>query len=476
MQTSQQKGSQGIDISSGEPRPRAADGPPAAPLRVVMLVTNPCINDSRVIKEAETLAAAGHMVRVVCSETEGAPDREIINGVEYLRVKWPRKLSMLREILADRRRYRSPLERAASVLISIANPVIGLAIIAQKSLTRALRMMFRSVARPIRRFRAQLLKFSFTRLAVADAAAEWQPDVIHAHDLITLPAAVKTAHGLGARVIYDAHELEQHRSNPGPLWARLWTRHHEHKYAPLADRVVTVSDSIANHLEAELNVQRPLVVFNSPTVMSDKPGHRDVRGDLSLPDNAPLVIYVGKLTTNRGLEMVVEALARADEIHFVCVGSRVPIVEQSVRDLAQTLNVQGRLHILDPVPPDSIVPYIRTADLSVIPTQDASLSYRYSMPNKLFESVFAGLPVVVSDLPDMRRFVERTGTGIVMNQADPKDIARALREAYARRADFALSPERMCKIVGDYGWDTQGQKLIALYDSLPRRKPDVKAG
>ena len=344
------------------------------------------------------------------------------------------------------------------------------------SVRRALRMMFRSVARPIRRFRAHLLKFSFTRLAVADAAAEWQPDVIHAHDLITLPAAVETARGLGARVIYDAHELEQHRSNPGPLWARLWTRHHEHKYAPLADRVVTVSDSIANHLEAELNVQRPLVVFNSPTVMSDKPGHRDVRGDLSLPDNAPLVIYVGKLTTNRGLEMVVEALARADEIHFVCVGPRVPIVEQSVRDLAQTLNVQGRLHILDPVPPDSIVPYIRTADLSVIPTQDASLSYRYSMPNKLFESVFAGLPVVVSDLPDMRRFVERTGTGIVMKQADPKDIARALREAYARRADFALSPERMCKIVGDYGWDTQGQKLIALYDSLPRRKPDVKAG
>ena len=210
--------------------------------------------------------------------------------------------------------------------------------------------------------------------------------------------------------------------------------------------------------------------------MSDKPGHRDVRGDLGLSDDVPLVLYVGKLTTNRGLEMVVEALARADEIHFVCVGPRVPIVEQSVRDLAQTLNVQGRLHILDPVPPDSIVPYIRTADLSVIPTQDASLSYRYSMPNKLFESVFAGLPVVVSDLPDMRRFVERTGTGIVMKQADPKDIARALREAYARRADFALSPERMCKIVGDYGWDTQGQKLIALYDSLPRRKPDVKAG
>ena len=210
--------------------------------------------------------------------------------------------------------------------------------------------------------------------------------------------------------------------------------------------------------------------------MRGKPRDGQVRSDLSLPDNAPLVVYVGKLTTNRGLEMVVEALAHADEFHFVCVGPQVPIVEQSVRDLAQKLNVQGRLHILDAVAPDRVVPYIRTGDLSVIPTQDICLSSRYSMPNKLFESVFAGLPVVVSDLPDMRRFVERTGTGIVMNQADPEDIARALREAYARRADFVPSPERIRKILGDYGWDTQGQNLIALYDSLPRRKPDVKAG
>ena len=472
MQTSPHKESQGVDIRLGEPQPRAADGPAAVPLRVVMLVANPCINDSRVIKEAETLAAAGHMVRVVCRETEDAPDREIINGVEYLRVKWPRNLSMLRGILANRRRYRSPLERAASVSLSVASLVIT----AQESVQRALRTTFLSVRRFVRSFLAQLLQFSFTRLAMSDAAAEWQPDVVHAHDLITLPAAVKTARGLGARVVYDAHELEQHRSNPGPLWARLWTRYHEHKYAPLADRVVTVSDSIADHLEAELNVQRPLVVFNSPMVMSDKPWKGDVRSDLGLSDDVPLCVYVGKLTTNRGLEKLIEALARTDEFHLAAIGPRVPMVEQTIHDIAQALNVQGRLHILDAVPPDRVVPYIRTGDLSVIPTQDICLSYRYSMPNKLFESVFAGLPVVVSDLPDMRRFVERTGTGIVMNQTDPEDIGRALREAYARRADLAPSPERMCKNVGDYGWGTQGQNLIALYDSLSRRKPCVEAG
>ncbi len=464
MQTSPHKESQGVDIRLGEPQPRAADSPAAVPLRVVMLVANPCINDSRVIKEAETLAAAGHMVRVVCRETEDAPDREIINGVEYLRVKWPQNLSKLREVVANRRRYRSPLERAASVSLSVANLVIT----AHESVRRALRTMFRSVRRPVRRFLAQLLQFSFTRLAMPDAAAEWQPDVVHAHDLMTLPAAVKTARRLGAGVVYDAHELEQHRSNPGPLWARLWTRHHERKYAPLADRVVTVSDSIADHLEAELNVQRPLVVFNSPTVMSDKPRHRDVRGDLGLSDDVPLGVYVGGITFGRGLEELVEALAFAPEIHLATVGQRLPETENKMRELARRLSVEGRLHMLEPVRPHEVVPYISTADFGVYAMQNICLNHEYARPTKLFEMTMAGLPVAIASLTEMRRFIERTGTGIVMDETEPKDIARAMREVYARREELKPTPTRLAEIFAEFGWPSQARKLRDLYSSLAR--------
>ena len=471
MEVSQHKGSQGVDISSGEPRPRAADSPPAVPLRVVMLLATSCINDGRVIKEAETLAAAGHMVRVVCRQTEAAPDREIINGVEYLRVKWPRNLSMLRGFLANWRPYWLPLERAASVSISIARTAIHLAMGVQ----RALRTTYRSVLRPVRRFLAQLLQFSSTRLAMSDAAAKWQPDVIHAHDLITLPAAVKMARRLGACVVHDAHELEEHRNPPKSWFWRLWTRHHERRYIPQADEVIVVSNSAAEYLADSCKIDPPVVVFNAPEVSSEKSSRRDLRQDLGLSSSTPLAIYVGAIGINRGVAQLVRALRDLPEFHLALVGPRKAQHEEPIRALAREFGLDDRIHILDPVPYQEVVPYISRADIGVYALQNVCLNHDYAMPNKIFEMTLAGLPVAVSNLTDMGRFIRYTGTGLTMDETDPRDIARVMKDVYERRDELRPSPSRLLELTTEFSWRAQGEKLANLYSefalsrSIPKR-------
>jgi len=191
-----------------------------------------------------------------------------------------------------------------------------------------------------------------------------------------------------------------------------------------------------------------------------------VRSDIGLSETAILAIYVGKVTINRGLEQLVEALTYCPDVHVALLGPKHLPTEAAVRALAKQLQVDSRLHILDSVPPNAVASYIVSADVGVIPTQDVCLSYRFSLPNKLFEMTFAGLPICVSDLPEQRAFIERAGNGLVMDEKDPRDISRAILATYESRADLSLSAEELRELMQEYSWESQARVLVRAYRDL----------
>jgi glycosyltransferase involved in cell wall biosynthesis len=130
------------------------------------------------------------------------------------------------------------------------------------------------------------------------------------------------------------------------------------------------------------------------------------------------------------------------------------------------LGVEGRLHFVDPVPAGMVKRFISTADVSLVLVQDACLSYRYSFPNKLLESLLAGLPVVASKLPEYEKLIARTGAGIAVDQADPMAIADGIREVLADKSRYAPQPDVLAKLESEFGWATQGQRLCSLYSSI----------
>jgi glycosyltransferase involved in cell wall biosynthesis len=294
---------------------------------------------------------------------------------------------------------------------------------------------------------------------------KYRPHVIHVHDLMPLPLAVHVAPAIGAKVIYDSHELERHRNGLDGI-GRLVTAIVEWRFISKAHRVITVCDSIADHLVAEYGIPRPLVVLNAPDFKIGAPLPASIRERIGIEREIPLAVYVGKVTTGRGLEQLVESLTHAEEFHVALLGPRVPSVADDLETLARRLNVRARFHLVDSVPPDDVVPFLATADIGVIPIQDVCLSYRYCLPNKLFELTFAAIPACVSNLPEMRAVVEYCNTGIVMNERDPKDIARAMRDAYARRDELIATGDRLERLKERYSWDAQARKLRALYDEL----------
>ncbi|ODR97396.1 hypothetical protein AUC69_12350 [Methyloceanibacter superfactus] len=306
---------------------------------------------------------------------------------------------------------------------------------------------------------------------------KFQPDIIHAHDLVMLPAGAVAAKALGAKLIYDAHELEVHRNTKtGPVdkWLRYYL---ERKHIKQCDAVVTVCDSIADYLAREYAIARPTVVMNAPDVEGGLPSDTDLRSSLGLSNDTPLAVYVGRITVGRGIEQIVDALQYLPAYHLALVGPvNKPTVDHA-KQTAQALGMSDRLHIVPPVSPAMVVSFISSGDISLVPIQNVCLSYYYCLPNKLLESAIARLPVVVSNLPELKRFVEISESGVVMDETDPRGIARAIHDAYENRDRLRPDANRLRHAEEIYGWQRQKEALMALYSSfnLPTHAPAPRA-
>lgn len=349
----------------------------------------------------------------------------------------------------------------------------------EKRTVRSLKLAHKGASARIKRSSTRLGKRALTALywfSEADefgSAAKYHiaylcPDVVHAHDLTTLPTGGRCASKVGAALVYDSHELEMHRNASYPRFVRLRRRRLERKYIRRADAIITVSESIADHLRADYRIARPTVVMNAPLFDDTIVPSSTVRQDAGLKSHEKLCVYVGSVTINRGLDLVVRALTAVPDLHFATVGPRRAATADELLSLATELGVRDRLHLIDPVAPSEVVGYIGTADVSVLPIQNVCLSYYYCMPNKLLESVFAGVPVAVADLLEMRRFVEANGCGVVMDETDPDGIARAIEHVSTERERYMLTPERRTRLADEYGWPTQAIHLQSIYSALGR--------
>ena len=375
-----------------------------------MILLNPYTHDTRVEKEAATLTDAGYHVTVVAEAAPGLPQQETVDGVDVRRVERPRGVAVLR--------YWA--------------------------------------------FRRALLRELITT----------RPQVIHAHDTETLQLAAQAADRLGVPFIYDAHDLwlgRQRRNRSAAYWAlyRLGYWLIERIYLPRAAAHITVSQPIARHLEKAYGLPEVAVVSNFPEVSSPVEV-RDLRtlpGATGIPPDAPIVLYIGHVMSGRGVEQLIRAMADVPAAHLVLLGGADQAARVDLR--AKEAGVSERVHALDRVPAEEIQAYAASASIGVSPILDTCLNYRYSLPNKLFQYMAAGLPVVASDFEQVRAAVSETGSGVTVNTADPAAIAAAILGLLADPVAMAESGRCARRAVETrFNWREAGKVLLAAYQRV----------
>ncbi|GLP87864.1 glycosyltransferase [Tritonibacter mobilis] len=312
----------------------------------------------------------------------------------------------------------------------------------------------------------------------------WNPDVIHSHDGVTLPAAANAARRTGAKLVFDSHELEVHRSPPLPYLRRIQVERMERKYLPQADKVITVTERAADYLAHEYCIDRPTVLFNAPPVEPTPMPEKwevydrfDVRADLNLHPRDFLFVYTGNITLNRGLELAIIALSRIQDFrdpnerfgsryHLVAVGKVQSGQDRAIKRLASAYGLEDCVHILQPVAPHRVANYISSANASIIPILPVTLSYEFAMPNKLFEATLSGNPIICSDLLEMGPFVSENSLGLTYSADSPEHCAVKMLELIKNYGQFERSVARQIELNEKYSWEAQERKLIAMYQEL----------
>jgi glycosyltransferase involved in cell wall biosynthesis len=448
--------------------------PRGVPQRVVLVLPSTGQFDSRAFRIATTLVMRGHEVTVIARLMPGVPPSEDHPaGYRIVRVRVSARdgiplRGLLRRIRGRVRRIgpaRPPGRRA----VDSGQVPPGQASAAVGATRRGPRgtgnPALRAYEHLVRRFAIPLTIRAYVRAA---AAVVPPADLYHGMAYMGIPVALALGRRDRAPVVYDARDIYMEarsmaRRRGLARWALAAA---ERRWARRASSVITVNDDYADEMARRLRVTRPLVVMNcSYRFDPPRPRERRFHDLLQLDASTHVVLYHGGLFPERGIEQLMEAILEVPDAVLVLMGYGV--LEADLRVRAAEPRYAGRVHLVPPVEPQELHPWIACADIGAMLIQPTTLNHRLTTPNKLFESMAAGVPVVVSDVPGMARIVKETGIGAVCDGTDPTSISEALRQLLADPTLREVMGRRaLAAAHASYNWDRQAKRLLHEYERL----------
>jgi glycosyltransferase involved in cell wall biosynthesis len=310
------------------------------------------------------------------------------------------------------------------------------------------------------------------------AATRERPFAFHAHDLRTALVGLAAARFAKAHCVCDFHEwysenvtwdqaTERYVAHPPRVhrvyaWAeRLVMRR--------ASAVVTVCDSIAGELERMVDGGRKVaVVRNIPSLRREPsaPRTRTLREELGLSGDRFLLLYQGGTGPTRLLEPVIEAVARVPRAVFVVRGPGIESYGKGYDELAARLGIGDRVLCLPPVKSDAVVEAAAGADAGIWTLPNLSRNFYFALPNKIFEYMAAGLPVLGAGFPEARKLIEGLDIGHCFDPYDPDSIASAIRRLADDPTRVAGIRQRMRAALASIDAEDEWSKLVDVYRTL----------
>lgn len=368
---------------------------------VISIVLNNFKNDSRVLKEAKTLQNNGYTVTVVALHEKPLKEYEQVENFNVHRIKLTSRSWSKNKII-------------------------------------------------------QLLKyFEFIFRAVKKYHTS---DTFHCHDLSTLPIGIiiKMLFNRKAFVVYDAHEYETETNGLSGL-RKQGTKILERLLIKHADAVITVSNSIAKAYAQLYKIKKPYLVLNTPPYQ--KLAKKNLfRNEFDISNNQNIFLYQGKLSKGRGVEILLEVFSQQTISENTIVFMGYGPLEKTIKDIAdQAPNIFYK----SAVPPRVILDYTASADYGISLIEDLCLSYRYCLPNKMFEYIMAGVPVICSNLFEMKNLIEEHKLGVIAESTSKQGMLTAIEKitAFAKENN----ENNFCKAQKIFNWETQEKVLLGIY-------------
>ena len=279
-------------------------------------------------------------------------------------------------------------------------------------------------------------------------------DILLANDLDTLLANFLVSRIQNKKLVYDSHELFTevpeliNRPTKQKIWLKL-----EQYILPKLKNTYTVCQSIADYYNQKYGTNFK-VIRNIPVK----------KNTLKIKKNTKqkIIIYQGAINIGRGLEVMIEVMKHLENIKFIIVGTGD--IYKQLQKKVTIENVTDKITFLGKITPKELQKITPTADLGISLEEDLGLNYRYALPNKLFDYLHANIPVLVSDLPEMKRLVLAYKIGEIATSREPKKLAEQIQKIlHTGKEKYKNSIQKAQK---ELQWQHEEKILLSVFNKL----------
>lgn len=371
--------------------------------KIINLLFNDFTNDNRVLKESRSLVKAGYEVELLATHFDSKlSNKETIEGIKVIRVN------------------------------------VG---------------------------RLKLLPWNLIRFWIKAVTKYRKEKIFHCNDLYALPPAwfIKKFISQDVKIVYDCHEHEtEAQIYIGKPIIKLLAKLFERIMIYDADKVISVSTSIADDYVRLYDIERPKLVLNTPYYQEYK-GYDLFRKELGIPKDKIIFLFQGGYISGRGIDSLLNIFEILEKENPQLVLAFL-VYGKGKEELKKIVNNHNNMYWHEKVTPLVYMKYVSSADWGIYLMEDLCLNHQYALPNKIFDYALGGLPVVVSNLKEMSKFVKDNKIGYVVNPENIKETVAILKKIDSKtKTNFV---QNLKNIAREYNWENQEKVLLNIYSSL----------
>jgi glycosyltransferase involved in cell wall biosynthesis len=312
-------------------------------------------------------------------------------------------------------------------------------------------------------FVVQCIKYLEFCWRVTNYASSNHIGQVNVHAVGLLPLGVWLKWRLGAKLIYDAHELET-ETNGLYGFRKALSKVVERTLIKFSDLTIVVSGEIERWYRNKYSIDSIVSVLNCPRYRERRTS-KLLREEFGISPQRKILLYQGVLCVGRGIEFLLQSFEADIADHYVVVFMGFGELENRIRKKASR---STRIFYKPAVHPDVLLDYTSSSDVGISIIEDVSVSDYYCLPNKMFEYITARVPIVVSNLPEMRKVVNDCKIGAVMESWNSSSLFRALDQL------GKMDPEELARNLDEaariYSWEVQQSTMKNAYKTYIRKE------
>ena len=295
---------------------------------------------------------------------------------------------------------------------------------------------------------------------VEEAILAYAPDVIHANDLNALIPAYAASKKLKCRLVYDSHEInsDNYTGKKNRLLGAYY-RAMESRLVHKVDLMISVSHAAADYFAQEYHIRKPMVITNCALASENvsQPVEKNAWFE---------VLNHGGFYAGRGYDLMIEAAPLLKEYPEIKLALRgFGKIENQLHNRAEELNAENVV-FYPKVKVEELIPLAAGSMVGVAITEPICLNFKLSISNKIFEYAAAGLPVIMSDIPEHRYLNDKYGIGVILKENTPACFAQAVKKMYRDREFYDACAKGSRRMSDEVNWENEFSKLIEIERSL----------